>query len=543
MFKSLTPITFALLACAATFGCASNSNSARNDVNSAVSLLPECESWTDIGCYYAIDRIKQNIKSGADVNKADKKDAESFWCHSSVDVCNINQISGEILDAIDDHTIMVTPLLAAALRHDKEAMNLILENKQANQDFNAITLNDGTTDVFYTIQDVSILMNDFEALKLLVETNADTLSVSEDIHMVAALTSTDIEIAKYIVEKSNTKPTNEDSSINLMPYAVSLGNIPLADWLIARGADVNQIDASTGNTLLHLAVAHQELDMLNNLLDKGADASVKDLTDVTPIDLALEVGDPNIIEVFLSRGLLTPTSVEAGALLLIPNGSFNYYKMLLDIGVEFEQEFFMSMVLDDAFSSAQNIALTDAFIEYYDLLNNTEENAFVTAARSHSPKLVQHLIDKGFDVNRPDATTKTTPLMYAVAEKPEESVSEKEHNPVLGVIKILLKAGAKVDVLDNIEDTPLTLAIMSGQPAHVQALIEAGADVNFRGNYNITALMQAAKSEQPEMVETLLKAGADISIRSSLNETALSLAKQSGNEAIIKLLTDAGATE
>lgn len=58
-------------------------------------------------------------------------------------------------------------------------------------------------------------------------------------------------------------------------------------WLIENGADVNAIDVS-GNTALHYAVILERFDLVETLMKRGADPTVKNLEDKTPVEIAEE---------------------------------------------------------------------------------------------------------------------------------------------------------------------------------------------------------------------------------------------------------------
>lgn len=82
--------------------------------------------------------------------------------------------------------------------------------------------------------------------------------------------------------------------------------------------------------------------------------------------------------------------------------------------------------------------------------------------------------------------------------------------------------------------------------AGVRILLEAGADVDMTNNHGETALMHAAASGYLEVVQQLLAGGADVSRRDSLGRTALHWAlgrraRVSRCVEIAELLIDAGA--
>ena len=69
--------------------------------------------------------------------------------------------------------------------------------------------------------------------------------------------------------------------------------------------------------------------------------------------------------------------------------------------------------------------------------------------------------------------------------------------------------------------TPLILAVTFGHDVVAKVLIDAGADVNLQQIDGSTALIVAASMGHPEIVKALLKYGADPNIRNKTGQTAL----------------------
>jgi ankyrin repeat protein len=65
---------------------------------------------------------------------------------------------------------------------------------------------------------------------------------------------------------------------HLFVYAVAKGNWPMAEWLLARGADINAIAEvyQCPATALHFAVENKPPERIRWLLDQGADPGIRD---------------------------------------------------------------------------------------------------------------------------------------------------------------------------------------------------------------------------------------------------------------------------
>ncbi|NCN26205.1 hypothetical protein GW915_01415 [bacterium] len=75
--------------------------------------------------------------------------------------------------------------------------------------------------------------------------------------------------------------TAEEEAFN----AIRVGDLELLDSLLARGVDINQLNDG-GNTLLHEAIEWDQLEIVHFLLEERANATLRNLQNLTPLDLA-----------------------------------------------------------------------------------------------------------------------------------------------------------------------------------------------------------------------------------------------------------------
>ena len=115
------------------------------------------------------------------------------------------------------------------------------------------------------------------------------------------------------------------------------------------------------------------------------------------------------------------------------------------------------------------------------------------------------------------------------------------------VVKILLSAGASVDLGKGTGATPLFIACEHGHAAIVKMLlVRARASVNLvtqrcnaQGQVEtLTPIYVACKHGHREVAELLMLARASIDANES-GETPLSIAKQRGHTSVVQLLEDA----
>ena len=109
-------------------------------------------------------------------------------------------------------------------------------------------------------------------------------------------------------------------------------------------------------------------------------------------------------------------------------------------------------------------------------------------------------------------------------------------NGHLDLVKVLLNAGADIELKDDDSSTPLHIAATFGRPEVARTLISAGADVHARDFSGGTPLHV---SRMPEITNVLIQSGANVNARDEEGATPLHLCHAGGRGA--KLLVHAGA--
>jgi len=155
-------------------------------------------------------------------------------------------------------------------------------------------------------------------------------------------------------------------------------------------------------------------------------------------------------------------------------------------------------------------------------------------------------------LDSPDVTTKekSSPGPLATVTEPESGpyfnatdadLLKAVRNSDIQTVSILLKQGARPDVVDEMFITPLMEAAREGHMEMVRALLEYGASPNLHASNNETALMWAVDGGHLEIVKLLLDAGANPDVTGEWYRTSLMSAAQNGYTEIVKALLEAGA--
>lgn len=124
--------------------------------------------------------------------------------------------------------------------------------------------------------------------------------------------------------------------------------------------------------------------------------------------------------------------------------------------------------------------------------NRSDESALMLAALKGHADLVQRLIERGADVNKPG----WTPLHYAAT---------KGHLPIM---RMLLEAHAYIDAESPNGTTPLMMAAHYGTLDAVRLLLEAGADASLKNQLGLSAqdfAMGAGRADVAQLIAASLR--------------------------------------
>lgn len=150
---------------------------------------------------------------------------------------------------------------------------------------------------------------------------------------------------------------------------------------------------------------------------------------------------------------------------------------------------------------------------------------------------VQSLIEADVDLDLQDDTYQRTALSWAVrngfkviAELLVKGVRFKQ-----GPFKLPWRKKAKVDQVDIYGRTPLFYAVWNGSAATVKLLINAGARVHLKDQLDGTPISYAVCNQNEQVVNILLRTGDASEFRSDINDLLFSAAER-GHEEVIELL-------
>jgi ankyrin repeat protein len=377
----------------------------------------------------------------------------------------------------------------------------------------------------------AVYHEDQEAVELLFRAgatvNATTALGVTPLWVASSNGSSDI-VAKLLQAGANPNLSPATGGTPLM-LASHNGDAASVKLLLSRGAKVNATEEANGQTALMWAVATQRPEIVNLLLEGGADIHARSKTSRRVVLLCCPTWASDAEgTVTLDQGGLTPLLFSA------LNGDAASATRLLAAGAN---------VNDTAASGA---------------------TALVLAAHRGHRALVRFLLESGAD---PDAASAGyTALHSAVLRGDQEMVKillahRANVNPRL-TKGTYLKRGSRDFAFDKflIGATPFMLAARVGDLALMRTLAAAGAALSLgledgrsplivaaQGERTGTGARVAANEVEPRVLEAvkfLVELGADINAVDRAGNTALHVvaARKPGFDTVVQFLADRGAS-
>lgn len=151
---------------------------------------------------------------------------------------------------------------------------------------------------------MAVRKSDADLAKLLTDCNFVDVNAKDNFGQTAlhvAVLERNEAMIKILVNKgANIHENNKNNRTPLFHAGIS--NDPeILELLINKHTDLNHRDKTGGSTILHHVAAYNYEAACRTLLQKGADPNVKDRRLLTPLFLASDFGNKNILELLLSR--------------------------------------------------------------------------------------------------------------------------------------------------------------------------------------------------------------------------------------------------
>ena len=315
-----------------------------------------------------------------------------------------------------------------------------------------------------------------------------------------------LDNVKMLVEAGAGVNVTDNEGAACLTFAAIFGHTETVRYLVGLPeVDVNHRDGNN-YTALHYASGEGDADVVQVLIDAGADIEEKDEKGRSPLHCACVSGALDIVKMLVEAGV-----VRAGAGVFVTDSNGD---TCLSLAAYFGHTETVRYL----------VGLPEVEINNGNASNYT---ALHRAGQKACTDVVRVLIDAGADVDIKNSDGRC-PLHCAC------------ETGALDNVKMLVRAGAGVNVTDNKGNTCLTVAAYFGHTETVRYLVGLPeVEINSGDANNYTALHRAGQKACPDMVRVLIDAGADIDIKNDSGRSPLHCAVQVLY--IVKMLVEAGA--
>jgi len=363
----------------------------------------------------------------------------------------------------------------------------------------------------------AVRYNEEEIVKLLYQCHAD-INVNDNMGRSPFLYACQCHLTAMVkfLLSTNQIPLHSyiqhPDILSYLNYLCCCGDIDMLDDLIQKGFSLDFKD-SNGCTPIMIAVENYQLELIKYLLKRNINVNERDNNGHTAIIRALSdrrlqskvINDEfmgnvkQILELLLNHGANVNDRNKSGVTLLMMACQYGHKD------------------------------LVDLLIHHGAIVHDTTSIGYsplIYACQNGHLDIVSLLISLGADIHQKDEQ-QYTPLIHAVDGRSIETV------------KYLVQKGADVNVKDCMGQTPL---MHVGQIRFIEAmecLLDHNANVDIQDNRGETCLIQSISFGNYEpIVRLLLQYQADITLRDHNNKTALDYAKERDLPELEKLLSD-----
>lgn len=317
----------------------------------------------------------------------------------------------------------------------------------------------------------------------------------------------------------------------LLMHAAFSGDTISVIQLLKLHADIEAKDCSNHTALIHALLGKNCVSTIQALLDARANVHAKDFYGYTPLTIAYELENNEILNLVALRDsnvLLRKPYVALVRILPGVNKSDAHGNSPLHHAVNPPPDPKSGQAVAP---NPDNVVLLLCHGAYINGRNGNRETAVLLAVKNRHVDITQILVDAKANLDLTD-NHGNSPLSQAVSAHDPDSLT---------IINMLVNAGANAHAIDVFDYTPFLCAALNPNNKALRALLQAGVDPIAQNQSTQNPLSHAFRKGCTDIIEILIKAGFNINSRNSLGNTALHLAVYNWNLMLVKKLIYLGA--
>ncbi len=297
---------------------------------------------------------------------------------------------------------------------------------------------------------------------------------------------------------------------------------------LARAKDTDR----DNSTALGQAIHSGQFDLVELLLDYGAEINGTDRSGHSPLHLATEMGRKDLVELLLAR----QANIEARTLkgetalhIAARRNQFKVARVLLESHANPQAQDYLGRV-PLQFARDKRVA---ALLKEHGATGSTpfatraDAETLLDAISAGHEEKVQAILQENPDyANAEQDWVNHWTVLHTAAAEGRATITE-----------MLLNAGANINARNKEGETPLFWAVRKCHAHVVEVLLAQNADINAAESNNLrTPLHEAVLHGHREITGMLQAKGADLALKDKLGRTPLTIAVELGHTEIADLL-------